>query len=135
MRLPSFNPREIKAIFFILASLLIGGGITLYRNYHPDFAPGLLENRDEASAIAVDSIKKTKEPTAILSQKLKEKININAASAQELELIPGIGPVLSQRILKYRKDVGRFQNIEELKKIYGIGNRTFEQIKGFVTVE
>jgi competence protein ComEA len=135
MRFPSFNPREIKAIFFILASLLIGGGITLYKNYHPDFAPGLLENRDEASSITVDSIRETKESSEILSQKLKEKININTGSAQELELIPGIGPVLSQRILKYRMDMGRFQNIEELKKIYGIGENKFEQIKEYVTVK
>jgi competence protein ComEA len=135
MRLPSFNPREIKAIFFILASLLIGGGITLYKNYHSDFAPELLGNRDKAVSIPVDSMKETKDSTKILSQKLKEKININTASAQELELIPGIGPVLSQRILKYRMDMGRFQNIEELKKIYGIGENKFEQIKEYVTVK
>ena len=135
MRLPSFNPREIKAIFFILVALSIGGAITLYENYHSDFALELLGNRDKALSIPVDSIKETKNSTKILSQKLKEKININTASAQELELIPGIGPVLSQRILKYRKDIGRFQSIEELKKISGIGEKRFEQIKDYVTVE
>jgi len=135
MRFPSFNPREIKAIFFILVALSIGGAITLYENYHSDFASELLTDREIVRPIPSDSVTEIKGSNNIPSQKIKGKINVNTASAQELELIPGIGPVLSQRILKYRKDIGRFQSIEELKKISGIGEKRFEQIKDYVTVE
>jgi comEA protein len=62
------------------------------------------------------------------------KIDLNSASASELELLPHIGPVLSQRIVNYRKTKGKFQRIEDLMKVSGIGEKTFERIKNFITV-
>jgi competence ComEA-like helix-hairpin-helix protein len=66
---------------------------------------------------------------------LTGKIDLNSASASELELLPHIGPVLSQRIVNYRKTKGKFQRIEDLMNVSGIGPKTFERIKDFVTVE
>ncbi|KPL03415.1 MAG: hypothetical protein AMJ73_07275, partial [candidate division Zixibacteria bacterium SM1_73] len=66
---------------------------------------------------------------------LKERIDLNSASASELELLPQIGPILSQRIINYRKTKGKFQRIEDLVKVPGIGPKTFEKIKDFITVK
>ncbi len=62
------------------------------------------------------------------------KINVNTATAAELEQLPGIGPVLAQRIVEYREAHGPFQSIEDIKKVSGIGEAKFEQIKDLITV-
>ncbi len=62
------------------------------------------------------------------------KININAATAVELEALPGIGPVLSQRIVDYREANGPFATIEDIKNVRGIGEVTFEGIKELIFV-
>jgi competence protein ComEA len=65
----------------------------------------------------------------------KKKIDLNSASAYQLELLPGIGPVLSQRIINYRETKGKFQKIEDVMKVSGIGPKTFEKIKDLITVK
>ena len=62
------------------------------------------------------------------------KININTASQEELEKISGIGPALAQRIIEYRKENGKFKNIDELKNVSGIGDKKFESIKSQITI-
>jgi competence protein ComEA len=63
------------------------------------------------------------------------KININTATIAELDTLPGIGPAIAQRIIEYRAQNGAFQKIEDLKKVRGIGDVLFDQIKDLVTVE
>lgn len=61
-------------------------------------------------------------------------ININTADETELQKIRGIGPVIAGRIVEYRQQNGAFQTIEEIKKIRGIGNKTFEKMRESITV-
>jgi len=61
-------------------------------------------------------------------------LDLNRASAEDLESLPGIGPVLAQRVIAYRKSVGRFQEVEELREVKGVGLKKFERIKPLVTV-
>ena len=61
-------------------------------------------------------------------------ININTASQSELESLPGIGPVLAQRIIEYRQSHGSFSSTEAIMDISGIGPATFEKIKDLITV-
>ena len=61
------------------------------------------------------------------------KININQASAEELTSIPGVGTVIAQRIVEYRNGA-RFNSIEDIKNVKGIGDATFEKMKGSITV-
>ena len=61
-------------------------------------------------------------------------LNINQASAAELELLPGVGKIIAQRIITFRNRHGGFRNIEELKQVKGIGEKRFAQIKPYVRV-
>jgi comEA protein len=63
-----------------------------------------------------------------------EKININTASQAELQKLPRIGEVVAQRIIDFREKNGKFKKIEELMKVRGIGEKTFENIKDRITV-
>ncbi|NLL62076.1 MAG: hypothetical protein GX240_04725 [Candidatus Atribacteria bacterium] len=60
-------------------------------------------------------------------------ININSATARELESLPGIGPVLAERILEFRKNNGIFRRIEDIKGVSGIGQKRFDAIKEMIT--
>jgi len=61
-------------------------------------------------------------------------LNLNRASAKELEKLPGIGPVLANRIIEYRKINGNFQSVDELGKVQGIGASTLEKFKSKIRV-
>jgi len=64
----------------------------------------------------------------------KGKVNINTASAAELETLPRIGPKVAQRIVDFRTKNGNFKKIEEIMKVQGIGEKIYEQIKDLITV-
>lgn len=62
------------------------------------------------------------------------RVNINTADSVTLQTIPGIGPSKAERIIEYRNTQGRFQSIDDIKNISGIGDKTFESIKKYITV-
>jgi DNA uptake protein ComE-like DNA-binding protein len=62
----------------------------------------------------------------------KPLIDINKSDSAALVKLPGIGPVLSARIIKYRRLLGGFATIDQLKEVYGLQEETFEMIKGKV---
>ena len=62
-------------------------------------------------------------------------VNINTAGADELESLPGIGPVLAQRIVDYRTEHGPFRSAEELTQVEGIGRATVESIQDHIITE
>lgn len=70
-----------------------------------------------------------------VNQEKPELININQADRVELEKLPGIGKVLSQRIIQYRNEHNGFERATELRKIYGIGDVTYQELKAKITVE
>ena len=59
-------------------------------------------------------------------------ISINEASSAELARLPGIGPALAARIVYYRSEHGRFQYLEDLMRVRGIGEARFEQVKPYI---
>ena len=65
----------------------------------------------------------------------KGKININKASKEELDTLPGIGESTAEKIINYRKEHKSFKSIEELKEVKGIGDAKFEEIKDFVDIK
>jgi len=73
-------------------------------------------------------------PLEAAAESPKGKININTAGSSELQQLPRIGPKVAQRIIDYREKNGKFTRIEELMKVRGIGEKTFEQLKDRITV-
>lgn len=65
----------------------------------------------------------------------QEKVNINTATAKELQLLPGIGETLAQRIIAYRTENGPFRSIRDLQKVEGIGERKLSEIIEIICVE
>lgn len=132
----SFTPQESKAIIFLVVILLLGSGVALYKRYHPDFAPELLlrskgpEEKKDTAPVKSSSVDENKNliPSEV-------KINLNTATLEELESLPGIGNELGRRILNYREKQGGFSNIEELQRIKGIGPKTFDKLKNLVSTE
>jgi competence protein ComEA len=61
------------------------------------------------------------------------KVNINSATAQQLEALPGVGPKLAARIVEYRQKSGGFKSAQELMNVKGIGEKNFEKIQAYVT--
>jgi competence protein ComEA len=61
-------------------------------------------------------------------------VNLNTASASQLEAVPGIGPKMAQRIVEYRQKNGAFKKVEELMNVKGIGEKSFLKLKAHITV-
>jgi competence protein ComEA len=62
------------------------------------------------------------------------RVNINTATAVELDALPGIGPTAAQAIIDYRLQHGPFQFIQDIQKVPGIGPASFDKIKDYITV-
>lgn len=62
-------------------------------------------------------------------------INLNTASATDLEQLPGIGPALAQRIVAYRQENGQFATVDDVIKVSGIGEAILARIRDLVTVQ
>ena len=62
-------------------------------------------------------------------------ININTANEEELQKLPGVGSSIAIRIVQYRKENGKFNKIEDIKNISGIGDSKFDKIKNNIFVK
>jgi len=63
------------------------------------------------------------------------RVNINAASAAELALLPGIGPVRAERIVRYREEHGDFASVDDLARVPGLGAKTVANLAPYATVD
>ena len=62
-------------------------------------------------------------------------VNLNTATQEDLETLTGIGPSKANAILEYRETVGKFKEVDELKKVTGIGDKTFERLRDSISVK
>ncbi len=89
----------------------------------------------KASAEAAATISPSQEPPEEPTEAdVQEKVNLNTATAEELDVLPGIGPVLAQRIIEYRENQGGFQTAEEIVNVSGIGEKTYAKLANLVEV-
>ncbi len=124
-------------IVLICIALVLCGGITLAVALEDNTAPEILVeyNTNKTSTdknVSSNIINQTTKKVNYSEQK-SEKININTATKEQLMGLDGIGEVLSQRIIDYRK-TRKFGSIEEIKNVYGIGDAKFEAIKNNIEV-
>ena len=64
----------------------------------------------------------------------EDTIDLNAATAKQLEQLPGIGKEIAQRIVSYRKDNGAFKSVNELLRVKGIGKGKLAKVKELITI-
>lgn len=62
------------------------------------------------------------------------KININSASVEELDKLPGVGESTANKIIKHREEIGIFKSVEEIKNVNGIGDKKYLDIKELICV-
>ncbi|UCD84707.1 MAG: helix-hairpin-helix domain-containing protein [Deltaproteobacteria bacterium] len=67
--------------------------------------------------------------------KLEGVVNINTATAKQLQILPGIGKKKAEEIIKYREEKGNFKAVEDIKNVKGIGDKLFDKIKDNIVVE
>ena len=145
----------IRSFSLKLAMLAITMGVVFWIRWHPaELQPNNSESVDNHQSTSVSSIgaitSQTSSahqadggPTAatpgvsnpdVAGHAVSTLIDLNSATLDELESLPGLGAVLAQRVIAYRQSVGRFQMVEDLREVKGIGAKKFDQIKSRVTV-
>ena len=92
--------------------------------------PSKNESRNEASNNTENYT--TKENLNSSNNAKTSKVNINSATQTELETLPWIGPSTALKIINYRKEKGKFNKIEDIKNVNGIGESKFSKIKEFI---
>lgn len=117
--------RPAAVAWFLGATLLIGGGIRGFRAWFgPREVPQLIVQAPTSEAAAlVDSIAEERRT------RLHRPVAINSATAEEFERLPGIGPVLAKNIVVERERGGRFNSIDELTRVSGIGPKRLDALR------
>lgn len=126
----TLTPAERRGALVVLGLLALGAAHDLWRAGHPR-APELSPAEIERSAPASSRPAPADSSNPPLAG---ERVDLNRATAAELDALPGIGPVLAGRILAYRRAHGPFREPEELLAIRGIGPRLFARLQSRVTV-
>jgi len=62
-------------------------------------------------------------------------VDLNSASVQQLQSVPGIGPTMAQRIVDYRSEHGAFQTVDDLKVVQGFGKHRVDQVRNWLIVQ
>ena len=74
-------------------------------------------------------------PTAGQSQRTQGKLDLNRATAEQLQRLPGIGPVLAQRVVEQRTMHGPFHTVDDLSDVKGIGKKRMDQLRPLIMVD
>ena len=117
--------KEKYKFLAVVAFFLVSGIL-----YSHSFYSGTLDMGREISADEIGVAEGTLTP----AEDLLGKININTAAAEELVSLSGIGEGRAADIIAYREENGAFSRIEDIMKVSGIGEKTFEEIKEQITV-
>jgi competence protein ComEA len=120
----------------ITGTIYVGGEVN-NPGYYPVFAGDTLEDIVGAAGglkagANLDSVELT---FLKADEKTSQKIDINRAEDWLLEALPGVGVIKAQAIIDYRIQHGFFRDIDELKRVPGFGDISFDNIKDFITVK
>ena len=103
------------------------------------YIPTIEEKENEKANVIVESGIETENNNNSYSntdegKNVNSKVNINTASKEELDTLPGIGPSTAEKIINYRKENGKFKSIEGIKDVSGIGDSKYENIKDMIEI-
>lgn len=100
-----------------LTSLLVLSALFIYT---PDISAAPLDNDASSSMVSVG---------------IATKIDLNIASIEELQTLPGVGISKAKAIIAYRKDVGPFLEVAQITEVKGIGEKMLSKLQGYVVVK
>lgn len=126
--MPEITARNIAFAALVIATIAAVLAAVALLARQNDNAPILIIPPQEAPAQAAAP---GPAPAQVQSEGL---IDLNTASANLLDTLPGIGPALAQAIIDYRENVRPFQSVAEVQEVSKIGPVTYENIRGLVTV-
>ncbi len=133
------NRKEQIIVLILCGTLGVGAAVSYLKNRYPDRIEDFGVVKDAVSPPDVESAGRgrgdTKGATPDSGRTGGSPIELNIASAEDFERLPGIGPHLAGRIVEFRLKNGPFDRVEELEKVKGIGKKTLEKLKPFVRVE
>lgn len=122
------------AIWLLAAAFLIGTAIRVFQARQP--IPAALEHQVFPDSAAAVAFRERAAQVGQLAEELTHRpIDINTATRAELESLPGIGPVLAQRIIDYRERHGPFASAEALDNVPVIGPKRLEAVREYVTTD
>ena len=116
-----------KAVNFLVILILVGSGFWGVRR----FAPAVFLGKPDLIAVPNEEHSQS-QTTETLAPSTPELLNINTASAEELQTLPNIGAQMAQRIVNYREQHGKFASMEALQNVKGIGAKALEKLRPFV---
>ena len=96
--------------------------------------PAVVRRAQPAAASAVGRSASGAEAGPRAGSGRSDRLDLNRATVEELQAIPGIGPVIAQRIVAYRNENGAFREPGDLMEVAGVGEKTFARIAPLVTV-
>lgn len=130
----SNNIKQSKSEYILIASaLFIVALIIIYiAIYSPPLVP---ENIVSNKVVVTETVTQIPTSETVSTTNKSEIININTATIEELVTLDGIGEAIAKRIVDYRTENGKFTNIEDLMNVSGIGEKKFNAIKKFLSVD
>jgi comEA protein len=129
----SLTPTERRVLFFLAGTLVAGVAI---RYYQDAFPPEWKYDYQAADSVfAAYQARITADTTGAKPGSGIRLLNINTASLADLLTLPGIGRTLAERIVQHRERNGLFAEVDELRRVKGIGGKKFEKLKPYISVQ
>ncbi len=133
-----YTRRERRSSFILLLLIAAVAGIRLIipaRDMTVEILPaGSFETvPDTIQDIRIPAEKRNY--NAVNARQSVKTLDINYCDSASLEALPGLGPVLSARIIKYRKLLGGFASVEQLREVYGLSEETYNLVSGMLMAD
>ncbi|MDY4430655.1 ComEA family DNA-binding protein [Evtepia sp.] len=122
---------KLEGIVLLLTLLFVGGTLLWFAFSQPGEGVTVVTERQDPEPQVLTETPDTPEAPGLLEG---EVLNLNTASQTELTRLPGIGETKAAAIVAWRQEHGSFQTVEDLMAVDGIGEKTLENLRPYVTV-